>query len=151
MKDTPSGCLGINLNEEGVLVIEVKADGTIADAMPFDPSSFLLELVPLTSTLVNELLLLQFTRFTCGGLVIGLSRHRHIADGKEATFFMNSWRKIVRGESISPPVHERSLLKARDPPQPCFHHHESITVCHEHSPIMSTLTAKKFHFDAMFL
>ncbi|GLJ57108.1 hypothetical protein SUGI_1296880 [Cryptomeria japonica] len=150
-KETPSGCLGINLNDEGVLVIEAEADGTIVNAMPFDPSSFLLELVPPTSTVVNELLLLQFTRFTCGGLVIGLARHHHVADGKAATFFMNSWGKIVRGECILPPLHDRSLLKARDPPQPCFDHYESNTVNHEHSPILSTLTTKKFHFDAMFL
>ncbi|GLJ57107.1 hypothetical protein SUGI_1296780 [Cryptomeria japonica] len=59
-KDTPSGCLGINLNDEGVLVIEGEADGTIADAMPFHPSAFLLKLVPPTSTVViNELLLMQ--------------------------------------------------------------------------------------------
>ncbi|GLJ12705.1 hypothetical protein SUGI_0196280 [Cryptomeria japonica] len=150
-KETASGCLGINLNDEGVLVIEADADGTIADAMPFDPFSFLLELVPPTSTVVNELLLMQFTRFTCGGLVIGLASHHHVADGQAATFFMNSWGKIIRGESILPPVHDRSLLKARDPPQPCFDHYEYNTIFDEHSPITSSLTAKKFHFDAIFL
>ncbi|GLJ12704.1 hypothetical protein SUGI_0196270 [Cryptomeria japonica] len=58
-KETASGCLGINLNDEGVLIIEAEADGTIADAMPFDPFSFILMLVPPTSTVVNELLLMQ--------------------------------------------------------------------------------------------
>ncbi|GLJ12714.1 hypothetical protein SUGI_0196400 [Cryptomeria japonica] len=58
-KETASGCLGINQNDEGVLIIEADVDGTIADAMPFDPFSFLLELVPPTSTVVNELLLMQ--------------------------------------------------------------------------------------------
>ncbi|GLJ12715.1 hypothetical protein SUGI_0196410 [Cryptomeria japonica] len=150
-KDTPSGCLGINLNDEGVLVIEVEADGTIADAMPFHPSTFLLKLVPLTSTVVNELLLMQFTRFTCGGMAIGIASHHHVADGQAATFFLNSWGKIIRGESIIPPVHDRSLLKARDPPRPCFDHYEYNNMFHEHSPMMSTLTTKEIHFDPMFL
>ncbi|GLJ57114.1 hypothetical protein SUGI_1296870 [Cryptomeria japonica] len=151
-KDTPSGCLGINLNDEGVLVIEGEADGTIADAMPFHPSAFLLKLVPPTSTVViNELLLMQFTRFTCGGLAIGIASHHHVADGQAATFFLNCWGEIIRGESIIPPVHDRSLLKARDPPQPCFDHYEYNTISHEHSTITSSLTTKMFHFDAMFL
>ncbi|GLJ12724.1 hypothetical protein SUGI_0196510 [Cryptomeria japonica] len=150
-KETASGCLGINLNDEGVLVIEAQADGTIEDAMPFQPSAFLLELVPPTSTIVNELLLLQFTGFTCGGLAIGIASHHHDADGQAATFSLNSWGKIIRGESIIPPVHDRSLLKARDPPQPCFDHYEYNNMFHEHSPMMSTLTTKEFHFDAMFL
>ncbi|GLJ12722.1 hypothetical protein SUGI_0196480, partial [Cryptomeria japonica] len=58
-KGTPSGFLGINLNDKGVLVVEGKADGAIVDAMPFLPSAFLLKLVPPTSTMVNELLLIQ--------------------------------------------------------------------------------------------
>ncbi|GLJ52437.1 hypothetical protein SUGI_1115390 [Cryptomeria japonica] len=150
-KETTNGCLGINLNDEGVLVIEGEADGTIADAMPFHPSEFLLELIPPTPTMVVELLLLQFTRFACGGLVIGLASHHYVADGQAATFFMNSWGKVVRGESILPPVNDRSLLKARDPPQPCFDHFEYNTMTHEQFPIMSSLITKKFHFDAIFL
>ncbi|GLJ12721.1 hypothetical protein SUGI_0196470 [Cryptomeria japonica] len=150
-KETPNGCLGINLNDEGVLVIEGKADGTIADAMPFHPSSFLLELVPPTSTMVDELLLMQFTRFACGGLVIGLASHHHVADGQATTLFMNSWGKVVRGEIILPPVHDRSLLKARDPPQPCFDHYEYSNITHGHCSIDSNLTIKKLHFDAIFL
>ncbi|GLJ52436.1 hypothetical protein SUGI_1115380 [Cryptomeria japonica] len=58
-EETPNGCLGINLNDEGVFVIEGEADGRIADAMPFHPSEFLLELIPPTPTMVVELLLLQ--------------------------------------------------------------------------------------------
>ncbi|GLJ52439.1 hypothetical protein SUGI_1115410 [Cryptomeria japonica] len=150
-KETTNGCLGINLNDEGVLAIEGEADGTIADAMPFHPSEFLLELIPPTPTMVVELLLLQFTRFACGGLVIGLASHHYVADGQAATFFMNSWGKVVRGESILPPANDRSLLKARDPPQPCFDHFEYNTMTHEQFPIMSSLITKKFHFDAIFL
>ncbi|XP_059071875.1 agmatine hydroxycinnamoyltransferase 1-like [Cryptomeria japonica] len=144
-KETPNGCLGINLNDEGVLVIEGEADGTIADAMPFHPSSFLLELVPPTSTMVDELLLMQFTRFACGGLVIGLASHHHVADGQATTLFMNSWGKVVRGERILPPVHDRSL-KARDPPQPCIDHYEYSNITHGHCSIDSNLTIKKVSF-----
>ncbi|XP_057847974.1 agmatine coumaroyltransferase-2 [Cryptomeria japonica] len=150
-KETPNGCLGINLNDEGVLVMEGEADGTIADAMPFHPSTFLLKLVPPTSTMGSELLLMQFTRFACGGLVIGLASHHHVADGQATTLFMNSWGKVVRGERILPPVHDRSLLKARDPPQPCFDHYEYGNIIHGHCSIDSNLTIKQFHFDAIFL
>ncbi|GLJ52441.1 hypothetical protein SUGI_1115450 [Cryptomeria japonica] len=58
-KETPNGCLSINLNDEGVLVIEGEEDGIIVDAMPFHPSQFLLELITPTPTMVVELLLLQ--------------------------------------------------------------------------------------------
>ncbi|GLJ52438.1 hypothetical protein SUGI_1115400 [Cryptomeria japonica] len=145
------GCLGINLNDDGVFVIEGEADGRIADAMPFHPSEFLLELIPPTPTMVVELLLLQFTRFACGGLVIGLASHHYVANGQAATFFMNSWGKVVRGESILALVNDRSLLKASDPPQPCFDHLEYNTMTHDQFPIMSSLITKKFHFDAIFL
>ncbi|GLJ52443.1 hypothetical protein SUGI_1115470 [Cryptomeria japonica] len=58
-KETPNGCLSINLNDEGVLVIEGKEDGILVDSMPFHPSQFLLELITPTPTMVVELLLLQ--------------------------------------------------------------------------------------------
>eukprot|EP01018_Ginkgo_biloba_P000344 Gb_33798 [translate_table: standard] len=120
-----NGRPAIHLNDEGVLLIEARANGVLANAMPFDHSPFLTQLVPPTQG-VNELLLVQLTRFSCGGLVIGIASHHQIADAEAFIFFMNSWGKVVRGqEPLNPlPLRDRSLLIPRDPPQPMFDHIE---------------------------
>eukprot|EP01018_Ginkgo_biloba_P000342 Gb_27612 [translate_table: standard] len=120
-----NGRPAIILNDQGVLLIEARTDGILADAMPFDHSPFLTQLVPPTEG-ATELLLVQLTRFSCGGLVIGLASHHQIADGEAFIFFMNSWGKLVRGEEpLNPlPLRDRSLLVPRDPPQPVFDHIE---------------------------
>lgn len=49
----------------------------------------------------------------------------HIADGASGLHFINSWSDVARGLDISiPPFIDRTLLRARDPPQPAFHHIE---------------------------
>ncbi|KAH9320729.1 hypothetical protein KI387_015368, partial [Taxus chinensis] len=81
-------------NIEGVGLVEAEAEGRVADAMPFQPSPLLLELLPPTPTLVSDLFLLQLTRFTCGGLVIGMACHYHVADKEAIIAFLNCWGKM---------------------------------------------------------
>ncbi|GLJ12693.1 hypothetical protein SUGI_0196020 [Cryptomeria japonica] len=148
-----NGHLAIDLNDEGAVLIQGKADGSIADTMPFLPSPLLLDLVPPTPPGVKELILVQITRFICGGLVIGIALHHHVADGHATFTFINSWGKAVRGESIQQPpwIHDRSLLKARDLPQQVFDHYEYNTIAHKKSPRQSIRSTKVFHFDGIFL
>lgn len=49
----------------------------------------------------------------------------HVADGASGLHFINSWSDVARGLDIStPPFIDRTLLRARDPPQPVFDHIE---------------------------
>ncbi|KAK1587794.1 hypothetical protein Q3G72_016897 [Acer saccharum] len=54
--------------------------------------------------------------------------HHSLADGPSAFHFVNTWADIARhGSSTSTlllPWHDRTLLKARNPPAPAFHHIE---------------------------
>ncbi|XP_068500023.1 shikimate O-hydroxycinnamoyltransferase-like [Phaseolus vulgaris] len=71
------------------------------------------------------LVVLQVTYFKCGGVSIGVGIEHHVADGESGLHFINSWSNVARGIPISvPPFIDRNLLRARDPPQPAFPHHE---------------------------
>ncbi|KAJ7546658.1 hypothetical protein O6H91_08G049200 [Diphasiastrum complanatum] len=114
----------IELNDEGVVFIEAQADGTIQELMPFHPVPFLRDLVPVNRG-VPELLLIQVTKFSCGGLTVGVARQHQVADGESASAFMNAWASIVKELSLPfEPVHDRSALMARDPPKPTYDHIE---------------------------
>lgn len=119
-----NGRPAIELNDAGAAMIQAEADGPLEDMWPFNPSHLLLELIPMNRG-VPELLLIQLTRFTCGGLTLGVARHHQVADGEAATNFMNAWAISVQGLPITyPPLHDRTALMARDPPLPSFDHIE---------------------------
>eukprot|EP01018_Ginkgo_biloba_P029875 Gb_06983 [translate_table: standard] len=144
----------IDMNDQGVVLIEASADGILYDAMPLDSNDFLLHLIPPTEG-ASELLLIQLTRFTCGGLAIGVARNHQVADGVAAIVFMNAWSQMVRGHPIDPlPIHNRSLLIARDPPQPIFDHIEynfiSPSLLQRNDGCVH-LTTKRIHFSAELL
>ncbi|KAK7333112.1 hypothetical protein VNO80_29875 [Phaseolus coccineus] len=68
---------------------------------------------------------LVVTHFRCGGVLIGIGIEHRLADGASSLHFINSWSDVARGIPISvPPFIDRNLLRARDPPQPAFPHHE---------------------------
>lgn len=49
----------------------------------------------------------------------------HAADGFSGLHFINTWSDVARGLDITlPPFIDRTLLRARDPPQPQFKHVE---------------------------
>lgn len=65
------------------------------------------------------------TKFRCGGFVLGLAMNHCMFDGLGAMEFVNSWGETARGLQLSvPPVLDRTILRARDPPVPRFPHHE---------------------------
>eukprot|EP01018_Ginkgo_biloba_P029637 Gb_38699 [translate_table: standard] len=55
-----NGRLAIELNDQGVALMEARAESSLADAMPFNPSPFLQQLISPTQG-VSELLLIQGT------------------------------------------------------------------------------------------
>ncbi|KAJ9162950.1 hypothetical protein P3X46_022680 [Hevea brasiliensis] len=125
-----NGRIEINCNKEGVLFAEAEADSSMNNEVgDFMPSHVRRQLVPEVdySSGISSfpLLVLQVTKFECGGVCLGVGLHHTLADGISAIHFINSWADTARGLSIStPPFIDRTILRHRQPPLPTFHHIE---------------------------
>lgn len=65
------------------------------------------------------------TKFKCGGFVLGLCMNHCMFDGIGAMEFVNSWGETARGLPLTtPPFLDRTVLKAREPPQMAYQHQE---------------------------
>ncbi|KAL6996746.1 shikimate O-hydroxycinnamoyltransferase [Sarracenia purpurea var. burkii] len=123
------GRIEIDCNAEGVLFVEAGTDASVDDFGDFAPTLELRQLIPAVdySNGISSypLLVLQVTYFKCGGVSLGVGMQHHIADGASGLHFVNTWSDMARGLDITiPPFIDRTLLRARDPPQPAFHHME---------------------------
>ncbi len=77
---------------------------------------------------------MQVTYFKCGGVSIGIGTQHLLADGFSGLHFVNTWSDMARGLDLTiPPFINRTLLRARIPPQPAFQHVE-----YQPSPPMKT-------------
>nr|AAL31095.1 hypothetical protein [Oryza sativa Japonica Group]AAN04165.1 Hypothetical protein [Oryza sativa Japonica Group] len=73
----------------------------------------------------EPLLQVQLTRDTCGGLVISVTAHHHVADGKSMSVFFVAWAAAVHTrETLLPtPFHDRGVVVVPSRlPQPAFDH-----------------------------
>ncbi|XP_031480220.1 shikimate O-hydroxycinnamoyltransferase-like [Nymphaea colorata] len=124
------GPLEIECNGGGVLFVEADAEGEIDDFGDFAPSMELRQLIPEVDYQNQDissypLLMLQVTFFRCGGVCLGVGMHHSVADACAFLHFMNSWSDVARDmEVICPPIIERTILRARNPPRPAFEHPE---------------------------
>ncbi|XP_022156211.1 spermidine hydroxycinnamoyl transferase-like [Momordica charantia] len=129
------GRLELDCCGAGVRFIEAEAfaDAKLDDYGDFAPSDATRQLVPKPDHRApiedQPLVLVQVTRFSCGGIVIGTAISHFVVDGISAIMFVNLWASITQGEktieSIIPkwPNHERDFLQpVLDPPR--FHHRE---------------------------
>jgi hypothetical protein len=110
-----SGNPAILLNDAGARFGEATADvefgGSTVVLLTTGPK--VLSLYPSCDG-VEELLLVQATRFRCGSLVLGFTMHHKVADGPAMWNFMVAWGQATRGVAIDPvPVHDRTSLFAR--------------------------------------
>ncbi|PPS04212.1 hypothetical protein GOBAR_AA16456 [Gossypium barbadense] len=125
-----NGRFQITCNAEGVLWIEAETSSVIDDLAGFTPCSQLQKLVPALDcsgdTTSYPLFMAQLTSFRCGGVCLGVTTLHTVCDGTTVLHFINSWSEMARGLSqISmPPLIDRTLLRARVPPTPRFHHLE---------------------------
>ncbi|KAI3919436.1 hypothetical protein MKW98_030147 [Papaver atlanticum] len=111
----------ILLNDEGMRFIEASADCTLDEAMPFKTST--LSSFNPSYKGIEELALVQLTRFTCGSLVISFSSNHMVADGLFVSRFMVSWGQACRGVDIHPcPSHDRNIFYPRVPSGVKFDH-----------------------------
>ncbi|TVU39811.1 hypothetical protein EJB05_13251, partial [Eragrostis curvula] len=108
----------------GVLFVEADAeDATVDDYGDFAPTVEIRGLAPAVvgeytgDVSASSLLLLQVTRFKCGGVCLGVNAHHYVADGISTSHFVNSWAQLCRGARISSaPFIDRTLLRARADP-----------------------------------
>ncbi|OAY84215.1 Omega-hydroxypalmitate O-feruloyl transferase, partial [Ananas comosus] len=128
---SPEGKLIVDCTGEGAVFVEAEAQcemEEIGDIAKPDPS-MLGKLVYSFPGAKNILeippLVVQVTKFKCGGFILGLAMNHCMFDGIGAMEFVNSWGETARGLPLSaPPFLDRSILKCRNPPMIEFPHHE---------------------------
>ncbi|KAJ1286893.1 hypothetical protein BS78_03G387200 [Paspalum vaginatum] len=132
------GKLVVDCTGEGAVFVEAEADcamADIGDVTEPDPSVLgkLVYSVPGAKNILEmPLLSAQVTKFKCGGFVLGLAINHCMFDGVGAMQFVNSWGETARGLPLSlPPVLDRAVLRARDPPKVDFPHHEFAQITDE--------------------
>nr|GEY86742.1 chloramphenicol acetyltransferase-like domain-containing protein [Tanacetum cinerariifolium] len=130
-KENQDGRIDIDCQGQGVLFVEAESDCVIDDLGDFAPRLEFLKLIPTVDYSLGidsyPILLLQVTRFKCGGVSLGVGMHHRIADGLSAQHFLNSWSEMARGLGLTlSPFLDRTLLRSRDPPQPVFEHIEYL-------------------------
>ncbi|KAJ7523638.1 hypothetical protein O6H91_18G056300 [Diphasiastrum complanatum] len=101
-------------------------------------------------------LVIQVTVFRCGGISVAMNWNHKVADGFSGFYFIKSWSDICRGKPISPfPVHDRSLIQPRDPPQVILDIANTVKIIHPgpppvrsaHDPLQMTV----IHFEKDFV
>ncbi|KAK8502113.1 hypothetical protein V6N12_012563 [Hibiscus sabdariffa] len=134
-----NGRLEILCNAEGVLFVGAETSSIMNHLVgDFSDDSQVLQLVPKVDYSGGissyPLLVLQVTKFKCGGVCLGVGWQHTLGDGTSALHFINSWADTTRGmlPAIAPFI-DRTLLRARDPPTPKFHHVE-----HDPPPSMNS-------------
>ncbi|KAM4101593.1 hypothetical protein ACB094_05G155200 [Castanea mollissima] len=94
------GRLELDCNAMGVQLLEAYSKAELDELGDFAPTNAERDLVPKVdyTTPIEEwpLLLVQVTRFGCGGLCVGVAISHTMVDGRSATHFINSWAKLSR-------------------------------------------------------
>ncbi|XP_051147812.1 shikimate O-hydroxycinnamoyltransferase-like [Andrographis paniculata] len=129
LKRDNDGRVEVDCNAEGALFVEAESDGVIDDFGDFAPRHEFRRLIPAVDYSQGissyPLLVLQVTKFKCGGVTIGTGMQHHVVDGTSALHLISKWCGIARGDDPTfPPYIDRTLLRARNPPQPQFKHVE---------------------------
>ncbi|KAL3745921.1 hypothetical protein ACJRO7_014940 [Eucalyptus globulus] len=115
------GRLRLECNAMGVCFIEAESEGELNDLGDFSPRPEFEQLVPSVDYTkpIHELplLLVQVTKFKCGGLTLSFSMSHAVADGPSALHFMTEWARLARGERLSvEPYYDRKVLWVGDDP-----------------------------------
>lgn len=160
------GRIEIDCNAEGVLFVEAETTSAVDDFGDFTPSLELRKLIPSVDYSAGigsyPLLLLQVTYFKCGGVSLGVGFQHNVVDGASGLHVINTWSDMARGIGLTlPPFIDRTLLRARDPPQPMFYHIEyqppppmkapSTTTKSQSSPPMANTAVATFKISRELL
>ncbi|XVF49571.1 hypothetical protein PTKIN_Ptkin04bG0023100 [Pterospermum kingtungense] len=125
------GKLIVDCTGEGAVFVEAEANcglheiGDITKPDPITLGKLVYETPGAQNLLEIPLLVVQVTKFKCGGFSIGMSMNHCMLDGIAAMEFVNGWGEVTRGLPLKiPPSLDRSILKPRNPPMIEFTHHE---------------------------
>ncbi|KAL2502440.1 Spermidine hydroxycinnamoyl transferase [Forsythia ovata] len=116
--------LELHCNGEGAILVEAESEMKIQDFAldDFLPNAAMRDLIPkmdYSATPIQEqpLLLAQLTKFSCGGISLGLGISHILVDGPSALHFVNEWSNIARGETTRiVPFFDRKILQIEEPP-----------------------------------
>ncbi|KAK3219166.1 hypothetical protein Dsin_013136 [Dipteronia sinensis] len=115
------GRLELVCNAAGVQFIEAVSQSKLYSFGEFSQSpeyDFLIPTVDYTIPIQElPLLIVQVTKFQCGGISLGFTISHVVADGQSALHFLSEWARLARGEALAvSPFIDRKLLRAGDPP-----------------------------------
>ncbi|KAL6181053.1 hypothetical protein ACLB2K_047711 [Fragaria x ananassa] len=113
------GRLELDCNAMGVQFVEAESDSKLEDFGDFSPSPEYNYLVPTVdySLPIYELplLLVQLTRFKCGGVSLSLTISHAVVDGPSALHFISEWARLARGEPLEvTPFLDGKVMQGRD-------------------------------------
>ncbi|XP_047325975.1 benzyl alcohol O-benzoyltransferase-like [Impatiens glandulifera] len=143
--------------EVGILFIEADADVTLMQlGVPLQPPFPYLEDLLLHDDVPGSdgilgcpLLLFQVTRLTCGGFVVGYRFNHAMCDQIGIVQFLTAVGELASGKALSvPPVWERKLLSARDPPRVTCTHPEYDKLVDGGGPPLEDLVDRSFFLGA---
>ncbi|KAH6834068.1 hypothetical protein C2S53_013355 [Perilla frutescens var. hirtella] len=115
----------LHCNGQGVLIFEADSEMAVEDFGDFSPTPAMQPFIPSLdyATPIDEIpmVIVQLTRFRCGGVSIGLGVSHVMADGPSALHFVDEWAKIARGAGpIVAPYLDRKALATDKPPSSAF-------------------------------
>ncbi|KAM3270792.1 methanol O-anthraniloyltransferase-like [Capsicum chacoense] len=124
--------LMVNCNGEGVLFVEADANvelEKLGDSIkpPCAYLDLLLHNVPGSDGIIGcPLMLVQVTRFSCGGFAVGFRCNHTMMDAYGLKMFLCALNELIEGASAPSilPVWQRHLLSARSSPRITCTHHE---------------------------
>ncbi|XP_018817237.1 spermidine hydroxycinnamoyl transferase-like [Juglans regia] len=127
------GRLEVHCNAKGAQLLEAYSEAKLDELGDFAPMKAIEDLVPKVDygSPIEDwpLLLVQVTRFSCGGLCVATAMSHTMVDGWSAAKFFNAWAKLARGDELEEnemPFHDRTILRSLHEPlmPPRFEHIE---------------------------
>ncbi|CAJ1937531.1 unnamed protein product [Sphenostylis stenocarpa] len=125
------GKLIVDCTGEGAVFVEAEANCVVEDLGDLTETDLetlgkvVYDIPGATNILEIPPLLVQVTKFKCGGFVLGVNMNHCMTDGISAMEFVNSWGETARGLDLSvSPFLDRTIQGARNPPKIEFPHHE---------------------------
>ncbi|KAL8488623.1 hypothetical protein ACS0TY_024784 [Phlomoides rotata] len=112
----------LHCNAKGVPIYEAESDSAVEDFGDFTPTKAIQALIPSVdyTTPIDEIpmVIVQVTRFRCGGVSIGLGISHVMADGPSALHFINEWTKFARETGpVVPPFLDRKIMESAQKPK----------------------------------
>ncbi|XP_010548604.1 PREDICTED: spermidine hydroxycinnamoyl transferase [Tarenaya hassleriana] len=117
----PKSRLELECNGAGIPFVEAESESELSGFGDFSPSPEYENLVPQVNyeNPIEKipLLLVQLTRFRCGGLCLGVNISHAVVDGQSALHFISEWARISCGQPLgTAPYLDRRILRAGEPP-----------------------------------